>query len=77
MKTLFQGRNGTYSSRRVLSLLFGLTAVIAAFCGVDAGVVIAFITASTGSQVLTAKQFEPQDNGTDEQPFKYSKNKMP
>lgn len=61
MKTIFKGRNGTYSSRRILSMLFGVTAVVAAFTGVDSGVVIAFITASAGAQALTARQFESND----------------
>lgn len=58
MKNLLQERGGKWCSKRILAILFGLSAIVGMFIGLDSSVVIAFLTASVGSHTMTVNKLE-------------------
>lgn len=77
MKTIFKGKSGRTSSKRILSFAFGCAAIALAFVyifsdniaherrqGVS-NIIITFALISCGNQALATSKFESKNDGTD------------
>ncbi len=49
---LFCDKNGTPSARRYACALFGITAIVLAFCGYDTELVALFVAAAFGENII-------------------------